>query len=241
MKVLRYLQQNKLDAFLIFLCLSAIYLMTTASTDPLVGWIENTPLESVFLQFATGNEIIFNLAAGVVSAVVMFYLLVRVPAYEQKVRIRDHLLKTYRQYKRSVVYIFLGILHGSIDSELADELMSAPAFKDYFEAPSGVPGQDRTHYIMNNIEEHHLKRLKIESEVLHAELQYATTRLDIQDNELHAFARRMAESLIRAREWDLSYDGVEEVLGFYWQLFAGWSFVSGYLGSDPLEDRIRRL
>jgi hypothetical protein len=94
---------------------------------------------------------------------------------------------------------------------------------------------------MNNIEEHHLKRIKMESEVLHSELQYALTRIDVQDSELHAFARRMTMSLLRTKNWDLSYDGVEEVLGFYWQLFAGWSFVSGYQGSDPLEDRIRRL
>ena len=81
----------------------------------------------------------------------------------------------------------------------------------------------------------------MESEILHNELQYALTRIDAQDGELHAFARRITKSFLRTKNWDLSYDGVEEVLGFYWQLFAGWSFVSGYQGSDPLEDRIRRL
>ena len=171
----------------------------------------------------------------------MFYLLVRVPAYEQKLRIRAHLLETYLQYKKDVIYIFLGILHRTIDPDLADKLMSAPDFKDYFKTASGVPGQDRTHFIMNNIEEHHLKQLKLESEALYSELQYATTRLDIQDDELHAFARRISRSFLRTKNWDLSYDGVEEVLGFYWQLFAGWSFISGYLCGDPLEDRIRRL
>jgi hypothetical protein len=223
------------------MCVTSVYLMTVASSDPLAAWIAKARFVPAFLQFQTGNEIIFNLSAGVISAVLMFYLLVRVPAYEQKKRIRDHLLETYLQYKQEVIYIFLGILHGIIEPELADKLMSAPDFKDYFKAPSGVDSQDRTHYIMNNIEEHHLKRIKLESEILHNELQYALTRIDIQDSELHAFTRRITKSLLRTKNWNLSYDGVEEVLGFYWQLFAGWSFVSGYQGSDPLEDRIRRL
>ena len=241
MKALSFLRQRKFDALLLLICLIAVYLMTAASSDPLVSWIAPTPLASAFLQFRTGNEIIFNLSAGAISAVVMFYLLVRVPAHEQKVRIRDHLLDAYLYYKKEVIYILLGILYGVIDTNLADKLMNAPDFKDYFKAPSGVPGQDRTHYIMNNIEEHHLKQLKLESEVLHNELQYAATRLDIQDSELHAFTRRISESLFRTKNWDLGYDGVEEVLGFYWQLFAGWSSISGYQSSDPLEDRIRRL
>ena len=241
MKVLRFLRQHKFDVLLLLMCVVAIYLMTAASSDPLAPWIAATPFAPVFLQFQSGNEIIFNLSAGAVSAVVMFYLLVRVPAYEQKVRIRAHLLETYLQYKQDIIYIFLGILHGIIEPDLAEKLMNAPDFKDYFKAPSGVPGQDRTHYIMNNIEEHHLKRIKLESEVLYGELQYALTRIDVQDSELHAFTRRISKSLIRTKDWDLSYDGVEEVLGFYWQLFGGWSIVSGYQGSDPLEARIRRL
>ena len=241
MKLFRYLGQHRFDALLLLMCLISVYLMTVASSDPLASWIEATPLAPAFHQFQTGNEIIFNLAAGVISAVVMFYLLVRVPAYEQKVRIRAHLLETYLQYKEEVIYIFLGILHGSIDTDLAKSLMSAPEFKDYFKAPSEVPGQDRTHYIMNNIEEHHLEKIKLESEILHSELQYAATRIDIEDSDLHSFTRRITKSLIRTKNWDLSYDGVEEVLGFYWQLFAGWSFVTGYQNSDPLEDRISRL
>jgi hypothetical protein len=241
MKLLRCLRQHKFDALLLVMCLIAVYLMMVSSSDPLVSWIEETPLAPAFLQFQTGNEIVFNLSAGVISAVVMFYLLVRVPAYEQKIRIRAHLLETYLHYKEEVIYIFLGILHGSIDPDLAKKLMNAPDFKDYFKAASDVPGQDRTHYIMNNIQEHHLEKIKLESEILHGELQYAATRIDIQDSDLHAFTRRITNSLLRTKKWDLSYDGVEEVLGFYWQLFAGWSFVSGYQKSDPLEDRIRRL
>lgn len=241
MKVMRILRQHKFDAILLLMCLISVYLMTAASSDPLAPWIEETPFASAFLQFQTGNEIIFNLSAGVISAVVMFYLLVRVPAHEQKVRIRAHLLETYLRYKEEIIYIFLGILHGSIDTDLAEKLMKAPDFKDYFKAPSEVSGQDRTHYIMNNIQEHHLEKIKLESEVLHSELQYAATRIDIEDSELHAFTRRITKSLLRTKNWDLSYDGVEEVLGFYWQLFAGWSFVSGYQNGDPLEERIRRL
>lgn len=241
MKILRFLRQHKFDALLLLMCLISVYLMTAASSDPLASWVDGTPLASAFLQFKTGNEIIFNLSAGVISAVVMFYLLVRVPAYEQKVRIRTNLLESYLHYKEEIIYIVLGILHGSVDPELAEKLMKAPEFKTYFKAPSEVPGQDRTHYIMNNIEEHHLEKIKLESEVLHNELQYAATRIDIEDSDLHAFTRRITKSLLRTKNWDLSYDGVEEVLGFYWQLFAGWSFVSGYQNSDPLEDRIRRL
>lgn len=241
MTVLRFLLQHKFDAFLFLMCLIAVYLMTAASSDPLASWVAATPFAHAFLQFQTGNEIILDLSAGVISSVAMFYLLVRVPAHEQKMRIRAHLLETYLQYKQEVIYIFLEILHGLIEPELADKLMNSREFKDYFKSPSEILGQDRTHYIMNNIEEHHLKRIKLECEVLHGELQYALTIIDVQDSELHAFHRRITKSLLRTKNWGLDYDGVKEVINFHWQLFAGWSFVSGYQDGDPLEDRIRRL
>lgn len=241
MKIPRIFRNNKFDALLLLICLVAVYLMTASSSDPLAPWIAATPFAAVFLQFQTGNEIIFNLAAGAISAVVMFYLLVRVPAYEKKLRIRAHLLDVYLYYKKQVIYVFLGIIHGSIDTDLADELMNTQKFREYFKAPSEASGQDRRHYIMNNIEEHHLKQLKLESEVLHNELQHAVTTLDIQDTELYTFTRRISESLFRSKSWEIDYDGVEHVLGFYWQLFAGWSFVSGYHDTDQLEEKIRRL
>lgn len=240
MPLARFYTKAKLDLFLGVIALICFWLMLSASSDPLLPWLNGTPLASAFEQFSTGNQIAFDLSVGALSAIGMFYLLVRLPEYERKNRIKRHLNFSYQSFKRSVIQIFVGSIQGFYNSETVDRLMDQREFRAFFKEPY-VPGQDKWHGIANKMSDFMLRQLVLETEVLLNEFQHALSVVDIRDPEVYSFMKRMSEALYRAKNWSADYDGTKEVLGFFWSILSGWSFVEGYSEREYIADMISEL
>jgi hypothetical protein len=240
MPLSRLYTKAKLDLFLAVLAIVCLWLMLSASSDPVLHWLKGTPIDAAFEQFNTGNQVAFDLSVGVLSAIGMFYLLVRLPEYERKSRIKRHLKFSYQSFKRSVIQIFVGAIQGSYDTETVDRLMNQREFRDFFKEPY-VPGQDKWHGVANKMSDFMLRQLVLEAEVLLNEFQHALSVVDIRDPEVYSFMKRLSEALYRAKNWSADYDGTKEVLGFFWSILSGWSFVNGYAEREYITDMIAKL
>lgn len=230
----------KLDLLLAVLAAVCIWVMLASSSDPLMPWFRGSPLARAFNQFSTGNQIAFGFSGSVVAALFTYYLLVRLPEYERKGRIKRHLLTSYSSFKEAVVQIFLGTVDGSYDSAKAEHLTEQSAFRSHFKMPY-APGQDRWDAIANKMDDFVLRQLVLEVEVLLGEFQYAIAAIDIRDPEVHVFMKRMSSALYRAKNWSSDYDGIKQVLGFFWQLLAGWDTVTGYRDDEYVVGMISRI
>lgn len=237
---LRLYTKAKLDLMLAIIGLVCLWLMFTTSSDPLLPSLQGTPFAAVFQQFPTGNQISFDLSVGAISAIGMFYLLVRLPEYERKNRIKRHLQSSYESFKRSVIQIFVGAIQGSYSSEIVDQLMDQKQFREFFKEPF-VLGQDKWHGVANKMDDFILRQIVLETEVLHTEFQHALSILDIKDPEVFSFMKRLSIALYRAKNWSSDYDGTKEVLGFFWNIFAGWSWVNGYSEDEFIPAMILKL
>jgi hypothetical protein len=236
----RFYTKAKLHLLLAVLALAALWLMAAASSDPLPKFLEDTWVAPALEQFSTGNQIAFDLSVGVLSAIGMFYLLVRLPEYERKSRVKRHLSASYVSFKRAVIQILVGAIQGHYDSDTVERLMEQRAFRDFFKEPF-VPGQDRWAGVANKMDEHILRQIILETEVLLNEFQHALSVLDVRDPEVYNFLKRVSEALYRAKNWSSDYDGTKQVLGFFWHVLAGWSFVSGYSEREYIADMIEEL
>jgi hypothetical protein len=135
MSLSRFYTKTKIDVLLAVLTMISLWLMLSASSDPVFPWLQGTMVVAAFEQFNTGNQIAFDLSVGVLSAIGMFYLLVRLPEYERKSRIKRHLQFSYQSFKRSVIQIFVGAIQGSYNMETVDRLMEQRQFRDFFKEP----------------------------------------------------------------------------------------------------------
>ena len=232
--------KTKLDLLLAILALILLWVMLASSSDPLLPTLEGTPLAAAFEQFRTGNQIAFDLSVGALSAIGMFYLLVRLPEYERKNRIKRHLQASYKSFKQSIIQIFVGAVQGSYNSEIIERLMDQKQFREFFKEPH-VPGQNKWHGVANKMDAFMLRQIVLEAEVLHGEFQHALSIIDLKDQEVFAFMKHFSSALYRAKNWSSDYDGTKEVLGFFWSLFAGWSFVDGYSDREFLPYMISKL
>jgi len=240
MRLSRLYTKARFHLLLAVLALICFWVMLAASSDPLPRFLEDTPIAAALQQFSTGNQGAFDLSIGVLSAIGMFYLLVRLPEYERKNRIKRHLNISYQSFKRSVIQIFLGAIQGSYNSETVERLMDQRTFRDFFEEPY-ISGQDKWDGVANKMSDFMLRQLVLETEVLFNEFQYALGVLDIIDPEVYSFMKRLSVALYRAKNWSADYDGTKEVLGFFWSVFTGWSFVSGYAEREYIPDMIAEL
>lgn len=240
LKLARIYTRTRVDLVLAGLALIAIWLMFTASEDPLVPWLRGTRLGHALLQFETGNQVVFDLAIGVLSAIAMFYLLVRLPEYERKQRLKRHLRQAYLAFKRSSIQIFVGALEGSWSPDIVDQLMRQEAFKAYFKKPF-VAGQTGWDGVANRMDDFLVKQLMLEAEVLHGEFQHVMGVIDIRDPEAFAFFKRISETLFRAKHWSAGGDSSDSVLGFFWEVLAGWNWVKGYTERDYVLELIDDL
>ena len=240
MQFSRLYTRAKLDLLLAVVAVLCIWAMFSASSDPVVSWLQGSPVAAAFQQFPTGNEVAFNLAAGVIAALFTYYLLVRLPEYERNNRIKKHLLSTYSQFKESVIAIFLGSVDGIYDPDEVESLCQQATFRAHFRQ-NYAPGQDKWDAVANNMNDFVLRQIVLETEVLLGEFQHAIGAIDIKDPEVFAFMKRLSSALYRAKNWSSDYDGTKEVLGFFWQILAGWSPVKGYSNREYVIDMLRRL
>lgn len=240
MNLSRLYTKTKLDILLAVVALTCLWLMLATSSDPILPSLKGTPIAAAFQQFGTGNQVTFNLSVGVLSAIGMFYLLVRLPEYERKNRIKRHLQVSYLSFKRSIIQIFVGALQGSHDSDMVDRLMNQGAFRDFFKEPY-IPGQDKWHGVANKMNDFLLRQIVLETEVLLNEFQHALGVLDIKDPEAFSFMKRLSVALYRTKNWSADYDGTKQVLSFFWEILAGWSWADGYAEHEYIPDMIGNL
>jgi hypothetical protein len=56
--------------------------------------------------------------------------------------------------------------------------------------------------------------------------------VDIDDKEVLEFMKRFSANIIRYRSTTLDYDSMKSFGNFMWEIFAGFSLVTGYMQRD---------
>lgn len=240
MRLSQLYTKAKLDILLVGLGLISFWLMLATSSDPILALIKDTPIAQAFQQFDTGNQVAFDLSVGVLSAIGMFYLLVRLPEYERKNRIKRHLQFSYQSFKRSVIQIFVGSVRGSYDSETVERLMDQKSFRDFFKEPH-THSQDKWDCVANKMDDFLLRQITLETELLFQEFQHALSMLDIKDPAVFSFMKHLSIALYRTKNWSTDYDGTKQTLDFFWRIFTGWSGVDGYAEHEYIPRMIAKL
>lgn len=235
-----FLHRNALDLTLWLLCAASTFLMLKSSTDPRPQLIQGTLFEPLLKPFPTGNQIVFDVAVGIVVSLFVYVLVVRLPAWQKKKRVKAHLLRRYDDLKRQCITHFLWACGEPAASDLIDELKDLETFKDFFKTKVSED-QDRWHAVLNGLTEHYVTSLVRELDMFRNELEYALTAIEVSDEKVFSFMRNFTQVLQRSRYWSDREDQLKPLSQFMWSAFAGWSFVTGYTGKDAIAEMIAAL
>ena len=231
------LHKYRFDLTLLLLTFICTVLMFIASSDPMPEVFRNAGLHAFLKQFATGNQIVFDLSVGILASVFIYYLVVRVPERGKRIRVRRNLVMTHDSCKRACNAIYLGCFMKSYPAGLSDELTDMARFRQFFKEEH-VAGQTKWDAVANGLTDERLKDLVVELEILMQEVHFTLSAVDVNDPRAFGFLKSLTRTLYRTKNWTIDYDSTKSLLGFLWSFHTGWNWVEGYLPTDPIADII---
>lgn len=230
---------KKLSIFLWLLGAVSVFYALKASNEPILTVLKNTCIVSLLQQFETGNSIIFNLSIGYIISGIFYILVVWLPSWQRRRLIKENFEKQYFSFKEDAISIFLDASERGHDSHLPSRLTDQAAFKDYFKKSiNGIQKWDAVH---NGLNEILLKDLLVELEIFMNEVAFVLNNVHIDDQNVFSFFKQLSQAVYRLKNSTLEYDDVKRLLGFLWELFAGWSFIDGYREDDIVKTMIKKI
>lgn len=235
----KWIRKHALGASLWILFGISALLMFKASEEPLIGPLQETWVETALSLFPAGNQIIFNVAVGILVSQAMYVLVVWLPEHAKRKRVRNNLQHHYALFKEQCIYQLLFASEGGADPEVVEDLADIKKFRDYFKA-IGPSGGEKWYSVMNGLEAQHVSAIVVELGILAEELKYTLAAIDVGDDEVYAFLKRLNRAIVVLRDGSEDSD-IEYLTNFLWELFAGWSMVTGYQDGDFVLDRFERI
>nr|WP_295709570.1 hypothetical protein [uncultured Halomonas sp.] len=214
----------------------SVFLIVKSSNDVILS----NEYGAFFSQFILGNDIVFNLSCGMLVSIWFYFLVVFLPEYFKKKRIKKNFISEYREFRRQIIQ---HILHNSSEPYsvgLIDELTDVKEFKRYFYTKVG-DNKNRWYVFSNNLDSKALTEILLEFESLKESIILLLVNIDIQNDEVVSFLHRlktMSINLKGVREGD--YLGYNRFLRFLWEMLSGYT-VDGYNDNDTFENIFKKI
>ncbi|MDR7307785.1 hypothetical protein [Rhodoferax saidenbachensis] len=213
--------------------------MFVAGNEPVIAPLRGTAVEPMLHSLHYENAIIFNLCVGFLGGVIVWLLNVLVPERQTRAILRDNLRKQYQYFREDVISLLLGA-GGSYSAGLPAQLSRPNAFRDYYRGENQQRWYDVLNYLQANPER--LSDIVAHMQTLSNEVEYLLHKISIDDEEVHAFLKRLSLHTHRLQHLSVySYDEVKYLGGFIFEMLAAWSVISGYLEADPVACMIEKI
>jgi hypothetical protein len=186
------------------------------------------------------EKIGYDLGIGSIVSVFFYWLVVRLPENAKRRRIRKSFEEHFREFKEDSIATMLMVTDDTFEWGFQRELVDQKKFRDYFKQEV-APGQDRWDSLHNKITDYYLDELLTHLEILRGEILFVMSAVEIDDNRVLEFLKRLSATIIRMRKTTRDYDSMKGFGNFMWEVFAGWSMVTGYQKCDFFEDMIQAI
>jgi hypothetical protein len=182
-------------------------------------------------------KIIYDLAVGSLVTVFFYLLVVRLPDYQRRQRLKRSLERHYKAFREDCIEIMLAVADGTYSAEVPETLMKQDKFKEYF-TEKVTADRNRWHDFQNNLNEYYLRELLRLMEIFRVELTFVLNNTDIPKDEPFEFLKRLSAAIYSMKDVTLGYDESKPLASFLWNVFAGWDLITGYRKEDVVKKMI---
>lgn len=190
-------------------------------------------------------SLINGLAINVLAAYFFYLLIVQLFVQRRRKIIKANLQKQYQQFRQSIIGDFLGAVHGSHSPDHAERLCEFSVFRDYFYPESAVKNREHVLWfdVINEVQSNKYLQheLIMELSILRDEVSFVLSSIEIHDEKIFEFFKRLQRIIYRHEHGQFETDDFKSFMQFFFELFTGWSFVTGYAKEDIVQSFIDSL
>jgi hypothetical protein len=152
--------KHLLDSALWLICIASVVALFLAHEDPFArdALCSHTKICPVIENAKAWNKVFYDLAVGALVSVLFYFLLVRLPEYQKRQRIKKSLATQYNNFREDCIVHMLMVANGTFEWGFHRELVDQAKFKEYFKQPVGQ-GQDRWDAFLNKLDDYNLHGL----------------------------------------------------------------------------------
>jgi hypothetical protein len=188
-----------------------------------------------------------NLLAGGLVSFLFYYLVVYLPEARKKSIIKANLQKMYKNIKMDILWAIVqasikGGRHDLTSSfEFVESLVSPAAFKKAFEG--GREGNEGFYAFANQMSDEtpEFRQIVHGLTMLSKQIEFALHNYSVEDQEDFDFFKRLELLLTSLQANGSGYDESKPLCQFIWEVYAGWNWIEGDIGHDPIQKMISSL
>ncbi|ABB31354.1 hypothetical protein GeomeDRAFT_2390 [Geobacter metallireducens RCH3] len=227
----------KIDVILVIIASISAFFMVKASDDYLPSSLNKTCIGRAILQFENGNQLIFNLAVGMLVGLFVYVLVSRLPERQKRIRIRNHLLRQYEAFRYETIRILVSAQGATYAGNLIEELMDKKSFRQYFETKVSE-SETRWSRVVNNFNDYCFRELSVEFDILISEILLAVHTIDIETEKVFSQINHIRHVSMYVKSLGQEYDDRKTLFRYLWSVNSGFSFEHGYAHPDIIEEAI---
>jgi hypothetical protein len=188
-----------------------------------------------------------NMLTGGLVSFLFYNLVVYLPEARKKLIIKSNLQKMYKSIKIDLLWAIVqaSIKGGRRDLcaslELVESLASPSVFKKTF--ADGREANEGFYAFQNQMHDEtpEFQQIVRSLTMLSKQIEFALHNYSIEDQAVFDFFKRLELLLMSLQANRPGYDESKPLSNFIWEIFAGWDWIKGYIGHDPIQRMIDRL
>lgn len=177
------------------------------------------------------SDALLNLSSGFAISVLFYFLIVRIPQWAQRKRLRRGLVGIYANVRVSIMRQILSASkrHDGDAEQLAND---AKACRTFFDTPTGH-ADEGWYAVLNGLDDWHVQQIQLELQVLCDEAHFVLAKVDIEDRALTDYLKNLSVAILQMRQLGADHIDQKTWGNFLWNLYTFFDWEKGYLSEDP--------
>jgi hypothetical protein len=207
-----------LDIFLTAIFVLSVVALFLAHEDPFARDLvcARTGFCPVMPNAKAWNKIFYDLAVGALITLLFYLLVVRLPDYQRRQRLKKSLEKHYNDFRKDCIQIMLMVADGTYDAGFPETLVEQDKFRGYFKE-NVEAGMDWFDKFQNELDEYYLRELLTRMEILRDEIAFVLNNTDIPKDKPFKFLKRLSAAIYSMKDVALGYDELKPLAAFLWE------------------------
>ena len=183
------------------------------------------------------KDVLLGLLTSYTVTVVFYFLVVWFPEQKRRKRIKTGIIAHYMQFKKEVIGLILHASGKAWSQDDLDRLTIPKEFSNYFSEDETGSGM-RWYGVLNGLNEYYVGEISNRLELLRDEVQFVLSSIEIQDQEVFEFMKRLSEVSFRMSKVKADYDDQKSWGRFLWALYSDFDPA---VGDVPFDRNLKML